>query len=143
MHAFVGVCILYEQVHASHAYTSMYLVSYTYVATYINMHTHIRACTTTLHIHSYIAAHMYTYTYIHMYVRMYICMYILTWDPGLALYLSSAGTQPHKGTGLNLHVTTKHLSAQILLTVHWVCHPTLVCLGQTAVRYSPVLLYAL
>ena len=69
-------------------------------------------------------------------------MYILTWDPGLALYLSSAGTQPHKGTGLDLHVT-KHFNAQKLLTVHWICHPTLVCPGRTAVRYSSVLLYAL
>ena len=101
--------------------------------------------------HIYISAYvhaqphyMYDYmcTYICTYVRTYICMYILTWDPGLALYLSSAGTQPHKGTGLDLHVT-KHFNAQKLLTVHWICHPTLVCPGRTAVRYSSVLLYAL
>ena len=121
------------------AYTSTYLVSYTDIATYINMHIHIHAYVATLHTQ----LHSYTHTYVRKYGCMYICMYILTWDPGLALYLSSAGTQPHKGTGLNLHVTTKHFSAQQLLTVHWVCHPTLVCPGQTAVRYSSVFLYAL
>ena len=70
------------------------------------MHIHIHAYVATLHTQ----LHSYTHTYVRKYACMYICMYILTWDPGLALYLSSAGTHPHKGTGLNLHVT-KYFSA--------------------------------
>ena len=92
--------------HACRCQVAVKLYHYTvYTHTYMYLiHSH---CYVYAYTHTHIYTHIYTYEHVYM---LRVCtntllnsmQLLLTWEPGLALYLSSAGTHPHKGTGLHM-----------------------------------------